>query len=249
MATLEEIQAEKEALLNLAKGNVQNSVNVYQDYLNNAVKQENQGALYSYKNNPTVSETDKLQSRSAYLNRRAQNEEAMAEAELLNALNDDIYAGYLEADALTQQADMDALRYQDAIYKDNMAYLKERDKKADEQWQKNYDLQMAQYYQALANARSGRSSGGSGYSSGYSSGYNSGLSGFSDGPASTGSTRKTPSGGGSREFGLDKYTLASYTKALNYAKEESDKDVALYNAYINGANDKQLETLYKLYNK
>ena len=76
--TLEEIQAQKEALLNAARGNIKNSTNVYQDYLNNAVNQENQGALYSYRNSPTASETDRLQSRSAYLNRRAQNEEAIS---------------------------------------------------------------------------------------------------------------------------------------------------------------------------
>lgn len=231
--TLEEIQAQKEALLNAARGNIKNSTNVYQDYLNNAVNQENQGALYSYRNNPTASETDRLQSRSAYLNRRAQNEEARAEADLINALNDDIYANYLEADALKAKADMDALRYKDAVYQDSMAYLRERDKVADEQWQKNYDMQLAKYYQALANSRSGRSSGGY-YRSSRSSGNT--ANGFTNG---------TPNA-----TGLDRYAMSLYGRAMKDSnKSNNSKDVNLYNAALNGASQSQLEALYKLYNK
>lgn len=165
--TLEEIQAQKDALLNAAKGNMQNSTNVYQEYLDNAINRENQGALYSYNNNATTSMTDKVQSRSAYLNRKAKNSEAYAEAKLLNSLNDKTYGAYLDAAGLNAQADVDSLKYQDAVYRDTMDYQKERDKISDEQWQKEYDLQLQQYYNALA---SGASSGG--YSKSYGSSGN-----------------------------------------------------------------------------
>lgn len=165
MTTIEEIQKQKDTLLNAAKGNIKDSTNVYQQYLDEAVNRENQGALYSYNTRATQTPTDKLQTRSAYLNRRAQNDEARAQAELQNAMYDNTYADYLEAAGLGAQSDIDNLRYQKAIYDDTMDYQKQRDKVADEQWQKNYDYQMEQYYKALANTSRGYSSSGSGYSS------------------------------------------------------------------------------------
>lgn len=170
MTTIEEIQKQKDTLLNAAKGNIKDSTNVYQQYLDEAVNRENQGALYSYNTRETQTPTDKIQTRSAYLNRRAQNDEARAQAELQNAMYDNTYANYLEAAGLGAQSDIDNLKYQKAIYDDTMDYQKQRDKVSDEQWQKNYDYQMEQYYQALANASRGYSS--SGYSSGYGSSGN-----------------------------------------------------------------------------
>lgn len=69
-------------------------------------------------------------------------------------------------DVLSQINTENSLKEQVRQYEEKMAYQKERDRIADEQWNKQYQLSLASMYSSGGGRSSGGSSGGSSYSSG-----------------------------------------------------------------------------------
>lgn len=169
---LQEIRARKDALAKQAQGSLNTNYGVYSDYLKNVAQSENRGALNSYQNYPALQGTDSTRSRSAYLNRLASANGAYTEAQRGLDLYKNRLGANLNAASLNADADINGIEYKNALYGDQMAYQRERDAVADDQWQKNFDLGYLS-----SSGTSGRSYGSYG---GYSGGGSGGGSGNDD---------------------------------------------------------------------
>lgn len=224
---LQEIKARKDALAKQAQGSLNTNYGVYSDYLKNVAQSENRGALNSYQNYPALQGTDSTRSRSAYLNRLASANGAYTEAMRGLDLYQNRLGANLNAASLNADADINGIEYKNALYGDQLAYQRERDKVADDQWQKNFDLG---YLSSSGSSGGGRSYGGyGGYSSGY--GSNSGGSGYGD--SDEGFLSSIVSGI-NPQYPYDRYAMSLIGRGAKNG--ELDSDEAAYLTYLAGAN-------------